>query len=78
MIRLGNSGNHSATPGKTLCGKAVQQVSGGYEIQFGDNLQHTGLAVTSDKLAVGKELLFKVVGYRNGQPLLHPVFSGYR
>ncbi len=78
MIRVGINNNPAAAPGKTLCGRAVHEVAGGYLIKFGANQEHTGVALTVDKLVQGKELIFKVVGYRNGQPLLHPVFAGYR
>ena len=78
MIRLGSSNNSGIAPGKTFCGRAIHQVNDGYLVKFGDSQQHTGIAITSEPLAAGKELLFKVVGYRNGQALLHPVFAGYR
>lgn len=76
MIRLGGTNNVALAPGKTVCGRAVQQVAGGYLIKYGDN--QTGIAITPEKLPSGKELIFKVVGHKNGQPLLHPVFAGYR
>lgn len=78
MIRVGHASNPALATGKTFCGRAVQQVPEGYIIKFGEKYQHTGIALTSDKLTAGKELIFKVVGQRNGQVLLHPVFAGFR
>lgn len=77
MIRLG-AGPNGFEQGKTFCGCAVQEVTGGYMVRFGENRQHTGFVDTSEKLVPNKELLFKVVGYRNGKAVLHPVFAGYR
>lgn len=78
MLKVGAGSNPAVAQGKTFCGRAIQQVSGGYLIRFGENQQHTGFAATTEPLNPNKELLFKVVGHRNGQPLLHPVFAGYR
>lgn len=78
MMRVGAGGNPAIAQGKTFCGRAIQQVPGGYLVRFGENQQHTGFAATTQLLAPNKELLFKVVGHRNGQTLLQTVFSGYR
>lgn len=78
MNRLGLNNNGAVPTGKTYCGRVTQKIAGGYLVKFGDNRQYTGVVLTAEHLTHGTDLLFTVVGQRDGMALLHTVFGGYR
>lgn len=75
MMRLGQ--NTSLQTGKTIRGRAVQQIAGGYVVKFGEGPNERGTLQTSESICLGKDILVQVVGYRGNQPLFHAVFSGF-
>ena len=77
---LGGSGAGSIknVMGQVMTGRAVNKVPGGYIVQAKNLPQGKGFVPEANSLAIGSEILVKVVGQHQGLPLLHPVFGGFR
>lgn len=74
---LFNSPNKNVM-GQVMPGRAVAKVPGGFIVQSKDLPNGKGFVPEPNTLAIGTEILVKVVGQHQGMPLLHPIFAGYR
>ena len=79
---LFNSANKNQGSKNVMCqvmpGRAVTKVEGGYNVEAKQLPQGKGFVPEENRLAIGSEILVKVVGQHQGMPLLHPVFGGFR
>lgn len=78
MLSGGAGANKKSVMGQVVTGRAVNKVPGGYIVQSANLPQGKGFVPEGNSLAIGSEILVKVVGQHQGMPLLHPVFGGFR
>lgn len=64
--------------GQVMPARAITKVDGGYIVEAKQLPQGKGFVPEANRLAIGCEILVKVVGQHQGMPLLHPVFGGFR
>lgn len=74
MIKLGS--HKGMEIGQRATARALSKCEGGYIVEFAPNRR--GLAVTDAEIGYGKEILVEVTGYRQGMPVVHALFAGFR
>lgn len=78
MLGSGHNSSTRALMGQVFSGRTMSKVEGGYLISCQKLPQGKGYVAEGNSLAIGSEILVKVIGQHQGMPLLHPVFAGFR
>ncbi len=64
--------------GAIVTGRTMARIEGGYIINGVDLPHGKGFVPEENNLAIGSEILVKIVGHYHGMALLHPMFNGFR